>query len=424
MKILVVGSGGREHALCWKISQSPLVQQLFCAPGNAGISGVATCLDISISDIEGLLDFAKSASVDLTVVGPELPLSLGIADIFSNAGLRIFGPSKKASEIESSKVFSKELMKKYGIPTADYRTFDSFNNALKYLETAAMPVVVKADGLAGGKGVFICEYRESAVKALKNIMENRAFGSSGSRVVVEEYLKGEEASFFVITDGKKYIPLETSQDHKAVYDGDRGPNTGGMGAYSPAPIISDPAVREKILREIVEPTIEAMRTEGRTYSGVLYTGLMITDKGIKVLEYNCRFGDPEAQPILVRMESDIVPVLTSVAEGNMGDTSLSWKDGASVCVIMASRGYPGEYEKGAEIPNTDKLEKISDIFLFHSGTKYVNNTLVSDGGRVLGVTSFAPTIRQARDAAYHGVEILKDSGLYYRKDIASKALND
>ncbi len=424
MKILVVGGGGREHALCWKIAQSPLVETVYCAPGNAGITKVADCVDIPDDDLDGLLDFAKKNDIDLTVVGPELPLSKGIVDLFEENGLLIFGPTASASEIESSKVFSKNLMKKYGIPSAEYSVFDDYEEATGYIREATYPLVIKADGLASGKGVFICKDVGSASEALKTIMRDRDFGESGARVVVEQFLEGEEASFFVITDGVGIIPLETSQDHKAVYDGDRGPNTGGMGAYSPAPVISSEKMKKKIMDDIVRPTLEAMRKESRNYRGILYIGLMISDAVPRVLEYNCRFGDPEAQPILTRMESDIVPLLHSVAKGQLDRAEIEWKEQASVCVVMTSRGYPGKYKKGYELKNIEKVEKISDIYLFHSGTRMKGDKIVTDGGRVLGVTSLADSIAGARDLAYKGVEILNSAFLYYRTDIASKAIKN
>lgn len=422
MKILVVGGGGREHALCWKIAQSPMAEKVFCAPGNAGIAQVAQCVDISPDDIEKLAKFALGNSIDLTVVGPELPLSIGIVDRFSELGLLIFGPDKMASEIESSKVFSKQLMSKYGIPSAGYTVFENHEDAVVYIGKADYPLVIKADGLAAGKGVFICDDEQSAHEALQSIMKDRTFGDSGSKVVIEQYLDGEEASFFVLTDGERIIPLETSQDHKAIYDGDKGPNTGGMGAYSPAPVIDSGNIRNKIMEEIALPTLRAMEKEGRPYRGVLYIGLMINDSEPKVLEYNCRFGDPEAQPILARLDCDIVPFLESVAKGKLHSTEMKWKDKASVCVVMASQGYPGKYEKGMEIKNIDKLDNISDIYLFHSGTKLSGSCVVTDGGRVLGVTALADTISGARDLAYRGVELIDNDFLYYRKDIASKAI--
>lgn len=422
MKILVVGGGGREHAICWKIQKSPLVEKIYCAPGNAGISSNAECIDLKADDISGLLKFAVENSIDLTVVGPELPLSLGIVDLFGKEGMKIFGPDMKAAEIESSKVFSKDLMKKYSIPTAEYEIFDKYSDAVSYIDNIEYPVVVKADGLAAGKGVFICNERQSSLNAINSIMKEKEFGESGSRVVIEEFLKGEEASFFVLTDGDNYIPLETSQDHKAIYDGDKGPNTGGMGAYSPAPVISSELMKNRILEEIAEPTLSAMKKEGRKYSGVLYIGLMISESGPKVLEYNCRLGDPETQPLLVRMDSDIVPVLDSIAGGHMEQKDIKWKENASVCVVMSSEGYPGKYEKGNEIKNIEKLEHMDDIYVFHSGTKLSDGKLVNSGGRVLGVTSLGNSIADARKKAYMAVKLVDNDFLYFRKDIGLKAL--
>jgi len=422
LKILVVGGGGREHAICWKIQKSPLVEKIYCAPGNAGISSNAECIDLKADDISGLLKFAVENSIDLTVVGPELPLSLGIVDLFGKEGMKIFGPDMKAAEIESSKVFSKDLMKKYSIPTAEYEIFDKYSDAVSYIDNIEYPVVVKADGLAAGKGVFICNERQSSLNAINSIMKEKEFGESGSRVVIEEFLKGEEASFFVLTDGDNYIPLETSQDHKAIYDGDKGPNTGGMGAYSPAPVISSELMKNRILEEIAEPTLSAMKKEGRKYSGVLYIGLMISESGPKVLEYNCRLGDPETQPLLVRMDSDIVPVLDSIAGGHMEQKDIKWKENASVCVVMSSEGYPGKYEKGNEIKNIEKLEHMDDIYVFHSGTKLSDGKLVNSGGRVLGVTSLGNSIADARKKAYMAVKLVDNDFLYFRKDIGLKAL--
>ena len=344
MKVLVVGSGGREHALCWKIKQSPIVNELYCAPGNAGIESEATCVEISVTDYDSLLKFVKDKNIDLTVVGPEVPLSEGIVDIFEKEGHKIFGPSKLAAEIEGSKVFAKNLMNKYGIPTAAYETFTNVESALNYINNVEFPVVIKADGLAAGKGVIICQTKDEAINAIKSIMSDKKFGDAGNELVVEEFLDGEEASFFVFTDGENFIPLESSQDHKAIFEGDKGPNTGGMGAYSPAPVVS--GLNNKILDEIVVPTINAMKLESRIYRGILYVGLMIRDTDIKVVEFNCRFGDPEAQPLLFRMISDIVPILIQIANKELTETKIEWKDGSSLCVVMSSKGYPGRYDKG------------------------------------------------------------------------------
>lgn len=421
MKVLVVGGGGREHALCWKIKQSPLVDKVFCAPGNAGISKDAECVDIAVTDFEKLVGFVKKNRVDLTVVGPEQPLSLGIVDRFEQDGLNIFGPSMAASEIESSKVFAKNLMKKYGIPTANYSVFDNYTDATGFLKEIEYPIVIKADGLAAGKGVMICEDIDVATKALDSIMNLKLFGESGSKVVIEQFLVGEEASFFVFTDGKSFIPLESSQDHKALLDGDKGPNTGGMGAYSPAPIVDD-KMREKIISDVIKPTIDAMNNEGRNYKGVLYVGLMIRGSSLKVLEYNCRFGDPEAQPLMMRMNSDIVPLMQSIASGELEVKDINWKNNPSVCIIMASKGYPGEYKKGIKIEGLNELDSINDIVVFHSATANKDNMVVTNGGRVLGLTSLGNNISDAIGKAYDAVKIIDNDTLHYRTDIGKKAL--
>ncbi len=422
MNILVVGGGGREHALCWKIRKSPLVKRLYCAPGNAGISKDAECVDIKATDIEGLANFAETKGVDLTVVGPEQPLCMGIVDEFISRGLRIFGPTQKASELESSKVFAKELMRRCSIPTAEYRIFDNFEDCSRYLKETKYPVVIKADGLAAGKGVFICNNKDEGLRSLDALMNKKVFGDSGSRVVVEEFLEGEEASFFVFTDGINFIPLETSQDHKQLYEGDKGPNTGGMGAYSPAPIIEDDFMKRKIVEEVVEPVLEAMRKEGRKFTGVLYVGLMVSGSDVKVLEFNCRLGDPEAEPLMVRMKSDVVPIMLSIAEGRMEADTIEWKEGASVCVVMASKGYPERYATGVELKNLELLDPYDDIILFHAGTKFDGGRIVTSGGRVLCVTSYATTLPKAIDRAYFGVGLIDNDFLYYRGDIGAKAV--
>ncbi|KAB2835444.1 MAG: phosphoribosylamine--glycine ligase [Candidatus Dadabacteria bacterium] len=421
MRVLVVGSGGREHALCWKIKQSPLVKTLYCAPGNPGISRHAECVDIKISDIEGLLRFARAEEIDITVVGPEFPLSLGIADRFTEEGLGVFGPSKAASEIETSKVFSKNLMRKYGIPTAFFSSFDDFEQAVDWVKEVKPPLVIKADGLASGKGVFICRTESEAVEVLDDIMRRKIFGDSGDRVVIEEFLSGEEASFFAVTDGTNVLPLESCQDHKALLDGDQGPNTGGMGAYSPAPVIT-PGMSREIMSSIIIPTVKALKDEGREYKGVLYAGLMIEDGKARVLEYNCRFGDPETQPLMMRMKSDIVPVLSAVAGRGLSGEKVEWRDEASVCVVMASRGYPGDYKKGAHITGLDALEDMENVMVFHAGTAVGNGGIVTDGGRVLGVTALGRTIPDAINLAYQAVGKVNCDSLCFRSDIGKKAL--
>ena len=421
MKVLVVGGGGREHALCWKISQSPLVEKTYCAPGNAGISRHAECLDIGVGDFDSLAQFVKKESVDLTVVGPEQPLCEGITDFFEKEGLLIFGPSKAAAELEGSKSFSKGLMKKYGIPTGEYFVFTDIKQALAKVAETEPPFVVKADGLAAGKGVIICHSREEGEDAVRSMMEHEAFGQAGAKVVIEEFLTGEEASFFAFTDGENVLPLEPSQDHKPIFDGDKGPNTGGMGAYTPAPVVND-ELRQRIIDEVMVPTVQAMKSEGRTYKGILYAGLMIKDNDLKVLEFNCRFGDPEAQPLLMRMESDVVPILYSIAKGKVKCDPIEWKDSFCVCVVMASRGYPGSYDKGVELKRLGDFTDTSETVVFHAGTAFSGDKLVTNGGRVLGVTSLGDTIEESIRSAYKAVDFISEENLIYRTDIGKKAL--
>lgn len=421
MRVLVVGGGGREHTLVWKISQSPRVKKIFCAPGNAGIAELATCVPIDAENIVELLNFAKQNQVDLTVVGPEGPLSRGIVDVFNKAGLKIFGATQKAAEIESSKSFAKNLMNKYGIPTSKGRAFTSYKQAESYLKKLGVPVVVKADGLAAGKGVFVCSTMKQASRALKDIMVKKAFGDAGNKVVVEECLVGEEASFLAFTDGKSILPLPTSQDHKAIFDGDKGPNTGGMGAYSPAPIV-DSHMHQKIMQEVMIPTVQAMAAEGRPYKGVLYAGLMIDSGKARVLEFNGRFGDPEAQPLLIRMKNDIIPVMEAVIDGDLGSCSLDIDDRASVCVVMAAGGYPGSYKKGYSITGLDKVKRMKDVVVFHAGTIQKGKSVATSGGRVLGVTALGNTVEKAIDRAYSAVSKIRWTDVRFRKDIGQKAL--
>ncbi len=421
MKILVVGGGGREHALVWKIAQSPKVKKIFCAPGNAGIAKQATCLPIDAEDIDGLLNFAIKKKVDLVVVGPELSLTAGIVDKFESNGLRIFGPGGKAARIEGSKGFARDLMKKYGIPGADYKIFKDPKKAVSYIKKKKTPLVIKADGLAAGKGVILCETEKVAVNAIHQIMVEKAFGKAGDRVLIEEMLTGEEASFLVFTDGKTVLPLPTSQDHKAIYDGDKGPNTGGMGAYSPAPVIDD-SLHQKIMDEIMAPTVKAMAAEGTPYKGVLYAGLMIKNGQAKVLEFNARFGDPETQPLLMRMKTDLVDVMGATIDGRLSDLKLAWDKRASVCVVMAAKGYPGPYQKGKAIKGIVAASRMKDVVVFHAGTAVKNKKLVTSGGRVLGVTTLGNTIEAAIDRAYTAVSKISWTGAYSRKDIGQKAL--
>ncbi len=421
MKILVIGSGGREHSLVWKIAQSPLVEELFCAPGNPGIAQLAENVPLTVDDLPGLLSFAIRKGIDLTVVGPELPLSLGIVDLFEEHGLRVFGARRNAAMIESSKAFSKEIMKKYNVPTAFYEVFTEIEPAIAYIDLHGAPIVVKADGLAAGKGVIVAQTTEEAVAAVKEMLSGNAFGDAGSKVVIEEFLRGEEASFLAFTDGKNIIPLASAQDHKAVFDGDNGPNTGGMGAYSPAPVVT-PAIHEKAMNEVMRRTVDGMAAEGRPYRGVLYAGLMIDGDSVKTLEFNARFGDPECQPLLMRMKSDIVPVLMAVADGDIGGITIEWHDQAAVCVVMAARGYPGDYPKGDLINGLDQAAAMSDLYVFHAGTSTRDGAFFTNGGRVLGVTGRGDTVQAAIDRAYKGVAAINWDGVHFRSDIGKKAL--
>lgn len=419
MKVMVVGGGGREHTLVWKIKQSPLVKEIYCAPGNAGIERIAVCINIPAEDIEALAEFALNEKIDLTVVGPEAPLTLGIVDEFEKRGLKVFGPSKKAAEIEGSKVFAKELMERYGIPTAHYRVFNDPIEAGEYIKDKGAPVVVKADGLAAGKGVIVALSEDEALDGVKRIMKDREFGRAGDRIVVEEYLEGPEVSILAFTDGNTVIPMVSAQDHKRVYDNDRGPNTGGMGAFAPSPVYT-PDIARVVEKEILKKTIDAMKRENRPYKGVLYAGLMITSKGPKVLEFNCRFGDPETQAVLPLLESDLAPVMQAVIDSRLDEAEIRWKDKKAVCVIMASGGYPRKYEKGFKITGIEEAEKIEGITVFHAGTAKEGDSIVTAGGRVLGVTALGDNLDSAARLAYKGVEKISFKGAHYRKDIGRK----
>ena len=421
MKVLVVGGGGREHALCWKIAQSPKVKKVYCAPGNAGISKVAECVSISADDISSLKSFVLKEGIDLTVVGPELPLTLGIVDSFEKDRLRIFGPEKDAARLEGSKSFSKKLMEKHNIPTAAYSVFSDLEEAKTDIENQGPPLVIKADGLAAGKGVLICLTMDDAFQAVDLMMKEKNFGKAGENVIIEELLEGEEASFLAFSDGKSVLPLASSQDHKPVYDGDKGPNTGGMGAYSPAPIVTD-EMSNWILENVMIPVVKGMEKEGCQYKGILYAGLMMTNDGPKVLEFNCRFGDPEAQPLLVRMKTDIVPILEATMEGSLASEKIEWDNRTSICVVMSSEGYPGDYEKGREITGLEKLEGMEAVQVFHSGTTLSNGSLVTSGGRVLGITALGDGIEKAINRAYKAIEYVSWEGAHFRYDIGAKAL--
>ncbi len=423
MKVLVIGSGGREHALVWKINQSPKVSQIYCAPGNAGISKLAQCVNIDADSIEKLADFAKKGKIDLTVVGPELPLSRGIVNEFNQQGLRIFGPSKEAAEIESSKVFSKHLMKKYNILTANYEIFQNSEKALDYIKKQTFPLVIKADGLAAGKGVFIVKNLLQARDALNTLMDEKQFGEAGRQVIIEEFLEGEEVSTLAFCDGKTVVPMVSSQDHKKIFDHDQGPNTGGMGAYSPVPFYPD-ELEKRVLEEIFLPTVKGLQKEGKEYKGVLYAGLILTKEGPKVLEFNARFGDPETQVILPRLKTDLIDILNAVIDNTLHQINIEWEDNAAVCVVIASGGYPGKYQKRKVISGLERLEKMKNIIAFHAGSKFQDKQVVTSGGRVLGITAWDDTISKAKEKAYQAVKEIYFEDMYYRKDIAAKVIKE
>ncbi len=421
MKVLVIGGGGREHSLIWKIAQSPEVSKIFCAPGNPGISELAECINITADQTSLLCEFAVKEDIGLTVVGPEAPLVDGIVDVFSKHNLKVFGPDQKAAILEDSKVFSKLLLRKHGIPTADFKCFDDHSQARHYVLSRGAPIVVKADGLSKGKGVFVCKTNDDALLAIDSIMKDRVFGNAGDQVVIEECLIGEEVSLLAFTDGRTIVPMESSQDHKTVYDGDEGPNTGGMGAYSPVPIMTSELYRG-VEKNILVPTVHAMNKEGRPYKGVIYIGLMITSAGPMVLEFNVRFGDPEAQVILTRMKSDIVPIMLATISGGLDNVDLEWFPQASVCVVMAAGGYPGQYDNGKEIKGVDSLKNQEGISVFHAGTKSENEKIVTNGGRVLNVVACGRDIKEAQKKVYEAVSKISFDGAHYRRDIADKAI--
>ncbi|MBI2930929.1 MAG: phosphoribosylamine--glycine ligase [Planctomycetes bacterium] len=423
MKILVIGSGGREHALVWKIRQSPLVTRLFASPGNAGIAELAECLDITPDNIEGLAQFAEKEKIDLTVVGPEVPLCKGIVDLFTERRLRIFGPSREAAQLEGSKVFCKNLLRRYGIPTPSFRVFNQSRQAVTYVRSATYPIVIKADGLAAGKGVVICHTEDEAVQAIEHMMDRKEFGPAGEQILVEEHINGIEASVMSLTDGRSIATIELTQDHKRVYDGDRGPNTGGMGAYSPAPIISDRDY-QRVIKEVLVPTVHAMNHERRRFKGVLYAGIMFTKSGPKVLEFNARFGDPECQPLMMRLKSDLVPLMLATIDerlDKLGEPTIEWDPRAAVCVVIASGGYPGRFEVGYPIEGVDEAAKMKDVVLFHAGTQRRDGKLVTSAGRVLGVGALGTTLQEAQARAYAAVKTINFTGMHFRTDIAAKA---
>jgi phosphoribosylamine--glycine ligase len=421
MRVLVVGSGGREDALVWKIAQSRRVKKIFAAPGNGGMASRATLVDINADDINGLCEFAKKEKIDLTVVGPEAPLVKGIVDKFEECGLRVFGANKKTAQLEGSKVFAKEIMKEFNVPTAAFEVFDNKDKALSFIRKKGTPIVIKADGLAAGKGVFVCETQKEAEDAIESIMAKRIFGDAGDRVVIEECLEGEEASIIIMSDGKNILPLASSQDHKRIYDDDKGPNTGGMGAYSPAPVVEGERFKEA-LRLIVHPMIKGLKEKGMPYKGVLYAGIMITDKGMHVLEFNVRFGDPETQAIIPRMKNDIVELIEASIDGKLKSLKGEWDDRPCVCIVAASGGYPGSYHKGKEIKGLEEAGSLKEIVVFHAGTKRESGNCLTSGGRVLGISALGKNIEGAIKAAYEAAEKIHFDGIYYRRDIGRRAL--
>ena len=423
MKILIVGGGGREHAIAWKAAQSPKVEKIYCAPGNAGIAQVAECVDIGAMDFDRLVAFAREKEVDLTVVAPDDPLAAGAVDAFEAAGLRAFGPRKNAAVLEGSKAFSKDLMKKYGIPTAGYETFDSPEAALAYLETAALPIVLKADGLALGKGVLICNTLDEAREGVRTLMMDKQFGAAGNRIVIEEFLTGREVSVLSFVDGKSIKVMASAQDHKRAKDGDKGLNTGGMGTFSPSPFYTE-EVDRFCRKNIYQPTVDAMRAEGREFKGVIFFGLMLTPEGPKVLEYNARFGDPEAQVVLPRMKNDLVDVFEACIDGTLDQVEREFADDAAVCVVLASAGYPEHYEKGYEISGLEKFAGTDGYYVFHAGSKFgPNGKIVTNGGRVLGVTAVGADLKEARANAYQAAGWVEFGNKYMRRDIG-KAIDE
>jgi phosphoribosylamine---glycine ligase len=421
MRILVVGGGGREHALCWAISASPLCTKLYCAPGNAGIAQVAECIDVAAEDIAGQVALAKREKIDFVVVGPEVPLAAGLADRLSEAGIKVFGPSAQAAQLESSKGFTKELCRRHGIPTGAYQRFTDADQAIAYIEAQGAPIVVKADGLAAGKGVVVAETVEQAIEAARDMLSNNRFGAAGVSIVVEEFLVGEEASFFALCDGEHALPLVGAQDHKRAFDGDKGPNTGGMGAYSPASVF-DEAMQKRTMDEIILPTVQAMAEAGTPFKGVLYAGLMITNQGPKIFEYNCRFGDPECQVLMMRLTSDILPALIAAADGGLKHFDLRWSTDTALTVVMAAKGYPDAYQKGSEIRGLEAAGKIEGVQIFHAGTEADGKRVLANGGRVLNVSAVAPTVEEARRRAYRAVDLIDWPEGFCRRDIAWRAV--
>ena len=426
MRILVVGGGGREHALCWAISASPLCTKLYCAPGNAGIAQVAECAAVGAEDIPGQVALAQRLQIDFVVIGPDAPLVAGMADGFAAAGIKVFGPSKAAAQLEGSKSFTKELCRRHNIPTAAYERFTDLDKAIAYikaahLKTGGAPIVVKADGLAAGKGVIVAETVDQAIDAVRDMLAGNRFGAAGASVVIEEFMAGEEVSLFALCDGEHVLPLVGVQDHKRAFDGDKGPNTGGMGAYSPVPLL-DQAMFDRAMREIVLPTVRGMKAEGLPFKGVLYAGLMIDKNGPRLVEYNCRFGDPECQVLMMRLKSDIVPALIACADGGLKHLDLRWSDQTALTVILATRGYPDAYKNGSEIRGLAEAGKVEGVEIFHAGTKVEGGRTLANGGRVLNVTAIAPTVEEARARAYRAVDLIDWPEGFCRRDIAWRAV--
>jgi len=426
MRILVVGGGGREHALCWAISASPLCTKLFCAPGNAGIAQVAECMDVGAEDIPGQVALAQRLKIDFVVIGPDAPLVAGMADAIAAAGIKVWGPSKAAARLEGSKSFTKALCRENNIPTAASESFTDVAKAEAYIRAQGAPIVVKADGLAAGKGVIVAETESQAIDAVRDMLSGNRFGAAGASVVIEEFMQGEEASFFALSDGEHVLPLVGAQDHKRAFDGDKGPNTGGMGAYSPAPIF-DTAMQKRTMDEIVLPTVRAMAKAGTPFKGVLFAGVMIDAKGPRLVEYNCRFGDPECQVLMMRLKSDLVPALLACTDGGLAHLDLRWSEQVALTVIMATRGYPDSYPKGSEIRGLDKAAKVEGVQIFHAGTKFGPEgadgpRILANGGRVLNVSALAPTVEEARTRAYRAVDLIDWPEGFCRRDIAWRAL--
>lgn len=419
MRVLVVGSGGREHAIIWSLKKNGSIEKIYCAPGNAGIGVDAECVPIGAMEFEKLVDFAKKENIDFTIIGMDDPLVGGIVDVFEKEGLRVFGPRKNAAIIEGSKAFSKDLMKKYGIPTAKYESFSDYDKAKEYLDKQDMPVVIKADGLALGKGVLICTTRDEAETGLKEIMLDKKFGSAGNKVVIEEFLQGPEVSVLSFCDGKTVVPMVSAQDHKRALDGDKGLNTGGMGTFSPSVFYTE-EMNQECMEKIFKPTVEAMAKEGRPFVGILYFGLMLTKDGMKVIEYNARFGDPETQVVLPRLKTDLLEIMEACIDGKLADMNIEWYDNSAVCVVLASGGYPTAYEKGFEITGLDDIKKRDDIVVFHAGTDLKDGKFVTNGGRVLGITGIGKDINEAIKIAYEGVEIVDFEKKHFRTDIGRK----